>query len=130
MVQDTADGFFNVPREYLEACDLNPEDVDSPPFRAWVQARVEEARQYFEEGKRYLDDLDVLRCKIAGYWYCARFEIVLDTIERDDYILRAGYRERRNFSTWLKFAWLSVSVTLRHIARRALVTLSPSQLGR
>jgi len=117
MVLDIDDGYI-IPREYLEAHSISPQDVDSLPFRAWVRDRVEKARQYFREGKRYLDELDVLRCKIAGYWYCARFEGVLDTIERDGYILRAAYNERRTLSTWLKMAWLSVSVTLRHIARR------------
>jgi phytoene/squalene synthetase len=118
MVPDIADGYVNIPREYLEAHAISPEDVDSSPFRAWVRGRVEQARQYFREGKRYLDGLDVLRCKIAGYWYCARFEGVLDTIERDGYILRAAYNERHRFSTWLKMAWLGAFVTLRHIARR------------
>jgi phytoene/squalene synthetase len=114
---DTADGFINIPREYLEAHGIGPEDMDSPPFRAWVRDRVEQAREYFREGKRYLDDLDVLRCRIAGYWYGARFEGVLDTVERDGYILRGEYNERRKLSTWLKMPWLGVSVTLRHIAR-------------
>jgi hypothetical protein len=81
---------------------------------------MELARQYLCEGKRYLDGLDVLRCKIVGYWYCARFEGVLDTIERDGYILRPAYNERRKPSTQLKMAWLGVSLTLRHIARRTL----------
>ncbi len=113
---DTADGFINIPREYLEAHGIGPEELDSPPFRAWVRGRVEKARGYFREGKRYLDELDVLRCKIVGYWYCARFEGVLDTIERDGYILRAEYNERRKLSTWLKIAWLGISITVRHIA--------------
>jgi phytoene/squalene synthetase len=117
---DTADGFINIPREYLETYSINPEDLDNPVFRAWVRDRVEQARGYFREGKRYLDELDVLRCKIAGYWYSARFDGVLDTIERDGYILRAEYNERRKLSTWLKIAWLGVSLTLRHIARRGL----------
>jgi len=56
----------------------------------------------------------------VGYWYCARFEGVLDAIERDDYILRAEYNERRKLSVWLKLAWLSVSITLRHIVHRVL----------
>jgi len=119
MVPDTADGYINIPREYLEGHSIGPEDVDSPPFRAWVRGRVEQARQYFREGKRYLDQLDVLRCKIVGYWYCARFDGVLDVIERDGYVLRTVYNERRRLSSWLKMAWLAVSVTLRHIARRA-----------
>ena len=32
MVEDTADGYVNIPREYLEAHGIGPEDVDSPPF--------------------------------------------------------------------------------------------------
>jgi phytoene/squalene synthetase len=118
MALDTADGFINIPREYLEAHGIGPQDVNSPPFRAWVRDRVEQARGYFREGKRYLDQLGVLRCKIVGYWYCARFEGVLDTIERDGYVLRPLYDERRKASTWLKMAWLGLSLTLRHIARR------------
>ena len=55
-----------------------------------------------------------------GYWYCARFDGVLDVIERDGYVLRTVYNERRRLSSWLKMAWLAVSVTLRHIARRAV----------
>jgi phytoene/squalene synthetase len=120
MVQDIPDGFVNIPREYLETHGLSPADVDSPAFRAWVQERVELARQYFREGKRYLDELEVLRCKIAGYWYCARSEVVLDAIERNGYILRAEYNERHKLSAWLKMAWLGVSVTFRHVARRGL----------
>jgi phytoene/squalene synthetase len=115
---DTANGFINIPREYLEGHGISPENVDSPPFRAWVKNQVEQARQYFREGKRYLDELDVLRCKIVGHWYCARFEGVLDTIERDGYVLRAVYNERGKLSTRLKVAWLGISVTLRHITRR------------
>jgi phytoene/squalene synthetase len=115
---DTADGFINIPAEYLEEHDITPEDVDSDPYRAWVRERVEEARQYLFEGKRYLDELEVLRCKIAGYWYCARFEAVLDTIERDGYRLRADYEERSKLSTWLKISWLGVIVSYRHITRR------------
>lgn len=118
MVLDIKDGYINIPREYLEAHGISPQDVDSPPFRAWVRERAELARQYIREGKRYLDVLEVLRCKIVGYWYCARFEGILDAIERDGYILRAVYNERQRLLTWLKIACLGVSVTLRHIARR------------
>ncbi|HSR31571.1 MAG TPA: squalene/phytoene synthase family protein, partial [Anaerolineae bacterium] len=118
MVDDTAEGYINIPREYLEVHGIGPQDVDSPPFRAWVQARVELARQYFREGKRYIDGLDVLRCKIAAHWYCARFEGVLDTIERDGYILRAEFGSRRKLFIWLRMALLAASVTLKHIVRR------------
>ena len=63
------------------------------------------ARQYFCEGKRYLDELEVLRCKIVAYWYCARYEGVLDTIERDSYILRAQCT-RNDINSSLCSKWL------------------------
>jgi len=116
MSSDIAEGFINIPVEYLEAHGINPEDMDSLPFRVWVRSRVELAREYFRQGKRYLDELDVLRCKIAGYWYCARFEGILDDIERDGYFLRDEYPKRRSISTWLRMTWLGVSVTIRHVA--------------
>ena len=120
MVEDVSNGFVNVPREYLKAHGIGPEDVHNLALRAWVRERVELARQFFCEGKRYLDELDVLRCKIAGYWYCVRFEVVLDAIERDDYILRAEYNERRSLSTWLKMVWLSIAIIGRHLVRLSL----------
>ena len=99
--QDTLDGFFNIPEEYLQQHDLQPDDVDNPAYKDWVHQRVEIARDLFANGKRYLDELEVLRSKIAGYWYCTRFEVVLDTIEHDGYRLRAEYDERRQLSTWI-----------------------------
>jgi phytoene/squalene synthetase len=120
MYLDIADGFINIPREYLEAHGISPNDVDSTPFQAWVRNRVDQAREYFREGKRYLDDLNVLRCKIVGHWYCARFECVLDAIEHDNYTLRTVYNERGKLSTWLKIAWTAIAVTVRHFAGRVL----------
>jgi phytoene/squalene synthetase len=120
MIQDLDAGYINIPREYLEATGMTPKDTDSPPFRAWVQEQVNLAREYFRDGKRYLDEQEVLRCKIAGYWYCARFEGVLDTIESDGYKLRADYTDRRRISTGLKMGWLVISLTIKHVIRRVL----------
>ena len=69
-------------------------------------------------GEQYLDDLNLLRCKIVGHWYCARFDGVLDTIERDGYILRSSYNERRSPSTLFNILRLTASVTLRHAVGR------------
>lgn len=115
-VEDTADGFINIPQEYLEEHGIGAEDFDSLPFRAWVRARVEQARSGFLEGKRYIDQLDVLRCKIVAHWYCARFEGILDRIERDGFILRQDYKHRRKLGNWLRIAWVAAAVTLRHVA--------------
>lgn len=117
MRPDIADGFVNIPREYLDAHHIGPEDVDSPPFREWVRQRTELARRYFDRGKGYLDQLSVLRCKIAAYWYCARFEPVLETIEQDDFLLRTRYDERRSAWAWFKFGWLGISIALKHANR-------------
>ena len=74
MLRDIADGFINIPREYLEENGIGPEHIDSYPFKSWVKERVVQARDYFRDGKIYLDELDVLRSKIVGHWYCARFD--------------------------------------------------------
>jgi phytoene/squalene synthetase len=118
MHQDDLDGFINIPQEYLKKKNITHKDMDDPAFKDWVRKRVELARGFFIEGKKYLNELDVLRCKIVGYWYCARFEVVLDTIERDAYTLRKGYHERRRISTWLKILWLGLSLSFQHLFSR------------
>jgi phytoene/squalene synthetase len=119
MVPDVGEGYINIPGEYLEAHGIGPADVESEPFRAWVRVRVELARQYFRDGKRYIDGLEVLRCKIAARWYCARFEDILGTIERDGYVLRARYGKRPALLIWLGMARLAVFVTVQHCLRWA-----------
>ncbi|UCH24397.1 MAG: squalene/phytoene synthase family protein [Trueperaceae bacterium] len=118
MVVDTAHGFINIPQQTLAAHSISPADMESDPFRAWVRQRVGLARQAFREGKQYLAGLEVWRCKLAGYWYCARFEGILDAIERDGYLLRASYPEQRSFSAWLTVIRIGISVTVRHFLSR------------
>ncbi|MBN1954628.1 MAG: squalene/phytoene synthase family protein [Anaerolineae bacterium] len=118
MYQDIADGFINIPREYIAAHGLDLEQLDSPAVRDWVRQRVKRARDYFERGKQYLSRIDVLRCKIAGYWYCARFESVLDMVEVEQYRLRPEYHERRNLAAWLRIAWLGITIATNHVFRR------------
>lgn len=117
MSEDTAEGFINIPKEYLEENDISPTDFDREPYLKWVKSRVELSREYFDRGKQYLNSLGVLRCKMVGYWYCARFEGVLDSIENDNYLLRHEYSESRNLSTWLEIAKLGISVPVRHLGR-------------
>ena len=117
MSEDTAEGFINIPKEYLEEHDISPTDFDSEAYLIWVKSRVELSREYFDRGKQYLNSLGVLRCKMVGYWYCARFEGVLDSIENDNYLLRPEYSESRNLLTWLEIAKLGISVPIRHLGR-------------
>lgn len=114
MREDLPAGYVNIPGEILPSSCVRAEDLDGEFFRSWVRGEVGRARRLLREGRRYIDSLDVLRCKLAGVWYCARFERVLDLIERDGYRLRLDYPERKSFATWMHIAGLSIPVAVRH----------------
>ena len=99
MLRDTLDdiaaGYYNIPRQVVEAAGISPADVEHPAYRDWVRGRVDEARRCFRAGREYLGRVEALRCRIAGYAYMHRFELVLDSIERDGFWLRAQYPERK-----------------------------------
>jgi phytoene/squalene synthetase len=118
MLQDDMDGFINIPREYLAANEIDNTDIRASAYKTWVQARVELARENFTEGKQYLNSLDNLRVKVVGHWYCARFEVVLDTIENDGFVLRNEYHERRRLSTWIKMLWLGIYLSYLHFVQQ------------
>jgi phytoene/squalene synthetase len=118
MLEDLTAEIINIPAEYLVEYGMGMEDINSERFCQWVRERVELARYCFQEGKTYIDSLEVLRCKLAGILYCARFECVLKAIERDRYRLRAEYPERHALKIWLEMARLGILVTLKHFARR------------
>lgn len=104
-LEDSAAGYYNIPREFLEARAIAADDVGHPAYRAWVRSRVRKARSCLEAGKAYLARVSNLRCRIAGYAYIARFEGVLDTMEREGYQLRARYSECTRLWTGIKSAW-------------------------
>lgn len=109
MLRDTYDdvqaGYYNIPREVLEANQIGPRDVHSPAYRAWVKSRVQKAQRYFEAGRAYLGQVESLRCRLAGLSYTARFEWLLDTIESEGYNLRPLYEERKSAGTALRMSW-------------------------
>jgi phytoene/squalene synthetase len=93
-IEDVQMGYFNVPREMLDANHIAPQDVQSDAYRAWVQNRVELARSYFMIGREYFNRVENPRCRLAGFAYIARFEHVLDAIEQAGYVLQAAYPPR------------------------------------
>jgi phytoene/squalene synthetase len=111
-IEDAAVGYYNIPREYLHAHQIGPQDVDSKPYRAWVQSRVQLARRYLKMGQGYLAQVQNLRCRMAGYLYIARFETVLDAIERDGYRLRAAYPECKTIRAGIRIGWSTFSKAL------------------
>jgi len=115
MLEDLPRGIVNVAVEDIAAFGLDLEEPHSEAFQRWTRLQVAEARRFFEQGKRYIDSLDFLRAKLAGVWYCARFECVLRAIERDGCRLRLEYPERHCLASWLKMIRLGLAVTLKHI---------------
>lgn len=104
-MEDVDSGYFNIPREYLQAHGISPRDVTSQAYREWVCGRVQLARGYFELARECTSQIRNLRCRLAGYAYTARFEWMLRAIERDDYYLRSEYPERKRFAAGFWMIW-------------------------
>ena len=119
MLRDTFDdarvGYYNIPREVLEPNHMGPQDVQSDAYRTWVESRVRLARGYFKAGKEYFARVQNLRCRLACCAYIARFEWLLDTVEREGYLLRPQYDERKSAATglWVGGHTLSSMFNLR-----------------
>jgi hypothetical protein len=103
--EDIAAGYFNIPCEYLDAQGIEPSEVTSAPYRAWVRDRVQLARAYFRAGADYLAQVQNRRCRIAGFAYMARFQTILAAIEREHYRLRPAYPERKSLGAALRMGW-------------------------
>ncbi len=117
MLRDTYDdlqaGYYNVPREMLDANRIGAQDVRSDAYRSWVKSRVQLAREYFKAGKDYFARVENPRCRLACYAYISRFEWLLDTIEREGYLLRPLYNERKSAGTGLRMGLLTLSSMFR-----------------
>jgi phytoene/squalene synthetase len=116
MLRDTYDdvqaGYYNIPREVLEANGIQPYEIHSKAYQHWVQSRVNLARQYFKAGRRYLERVEESRCRLAGLAYTARFEWVLDTIDQEGYSLRPEYNERKGLGAGLQMGLLTLSLMM------------------
>lgn len=121
MLRDTFDdvqaGYYNIPREVLESHHMQPQDIQSKAYRSWVQSRVQLAQKCFQSGKEYFAQVEEPRCRLAGYAYTARFEWLLETIERENYFLRPEYMERKSLGTGLRMA-LSTLFALNNVQER------------
>jgi phytoene/squalene synthetase len=132
MLRDTFDdvqaGYYNVPREVLESNHIQPGDLQSQGYRAWVQNRVKLARKCFQSGKQYFAQIQEPRCRLAGSAYMARFEWLLDTIEREAYFLRPAYSERKSLGTglWMAASTLAALISFRKGETRPHTVVSQS----
>lgn len=108
-IEDTANGYYNIPGEYLELHAITPHDIASEAYRAWVRDRVEQAQHCLAAGRRYLEQVQNLRCRVAGCAYIARFEGVLQMLRRDDYLIKPDYAGHLRFTSGLR----TIGSTLR-----------------
>jgi squalene/phytoene synthase len=131
MLRDTyADlqaGYFNVPRELLDANSIGPEGVQTRAYRAWVAGRCQLARRHFEGARDYFARVQNRRHRLAGLAYMARFEWLIETIEREGYRLRPDYAERTSFAAALRMGWLATSSAIG--LRRSLSDSAQPEAG-
>ena len=66
LMDDLENGFFNIPHEQIEVYNIDINTSDTGQLQSWVQSQVNLARRYFQDGKSYLNNLNALRCKLAG----------------------------------------------------------------
>ena len=134
MLRDTFDdiqaGYYNIPREVLEAERMQPQDTQTKAYRDWVRGRVELARECFKAGRDYLARVENPRCRLAGLAYTARFEWLLDTIEQENYILRPEYSERKSLGTGLHMGLSTLSALINGRNRKILPQAVVSQSWR
>lgn len=124
-IEDVQAGYYNIPREVLETGHIEPQDVYSDAYLTWVKKRVKLARLYFETGRDYIRHTQSLRCRLAGFAYTARFEWVLDTIEREGYRLRENYDDRKHLRSGLQIIWHALSSMMNWRWPEALPKQSP-----
>ncbi len=105
MLEDIDLGYINIPGDVLRSKQISPNDLTSEAFRAWVGERVSLARQCFCTGRKYFAKVKSLRCRLAACAYLARFEWMLEAIERDGYQLRRNYPERKSLRAGGWMAW-------------------------
>jgi phytoene/squalene synthetase len=118
-LEDVENGYYNIPSEYIATRGITPEDVKSQAYRDWVCGRVQVARGYFKMGRECTAQVKNLRCRLAGYAYTARFEWMLDAIERDNYCLRSEYPERKSLRTGLWMIWTTVTSMFASLSIKA-----------
>jgi phytoene/squalene synthetase len=109
LLRDTAPdvraGYYNVPREILESASIGPGDVHCDAYRAWVEDRVRLARTDLDAGRAFFRAAECRRFRLAGLAYIARFEWLIDTLEREEFRLRPAYPDRDGIGRLARTTW-------------------------
>ena len=128
--EDVQMGYYNIPHEVLEAGHIKPQDIQCRVYRAWVQSRIQLARNYFNAGKQCISQVENRRCRIAGFAYMSRFEWLLHTIEREAYVLRPEYSDRKSLRTKYQMTLLTLSSMFNSRGKQRIFQPIHSQIWR
>jgi hypothetical protein len=122
MLEDSAIGYFNIPRELMEADSFEIYEVDHPSYRKWVKMRIEQADLFFKAGRNFLALINNLRCRIACCAYIARFEWLALVVKKHGYLLHAKYPERKTLKAtiWMMGNIFSTILGIDHRERQTL----------
>lgn len=126
---DVAAGYYNVPREVLAASSIGPLDVRCDAYRAWVIERARLARRDLAAGRSYFERVQSLRHRLAGLAYIARFECILEMLERDDYRVRAVYHGRPSAAATVRIG-TALTASLLQLPGRAAGSASLRRAAR
>ena len=118
MLEDVQNGIINIPLEAFDELGISIENLNNEVFRHWVGGQIQIARQAFEEGQGYIASINVVRCKLAGEWYLARFECILNAIEGEGYKLRLEYPERHCLAAWGEMMRIGIKVIVEYVTIR------------
>jgi len=131
-LEDAEAGYFNIPAEVIRLRGISPKDVTSDPYREWVCGRVQLARGYFKAGRECTAQVRNLRCRLAGYAYTARFEWMLNAIEKENYCLRCKYPERKSLQAamWMAGSVLKEWIHLPALKVSHILALQPIRFGK
>ncbi len=113
--EDLADGFMNIPKEYLDENKIQPTDIKNQVLKEWVKMRIEEAKQKFISGREYINQIPSLRSKIAATLYCVRFEWLMTEYEKNNYNLDTKLSHRNNLVSYLRMIYYFATTTFRHL---------------
>jgi phytoene/squalene synthetase len=128
--EDLHMGYYNVPCEVLEAAHIQPHAIQSKAYCEWVRSRVQLARKYFNAGREYIAQVENTRCRLAGFAYMARFEWLLHTIEREAYVLRPEYTERKSLGTKCQMGWMALLSMINPRSKHLIYQPEHSQIWR
>jgi hypothetical protein len=128
---DVRAGYFNVPREVLEASSIGPSDLRCDAYRAWVKERVFLARACFDAGRSYFANVESRRHRLAGIAYMARFEWLMEALERNDFMVQEDYAEQRSLAFGMRIGGhVAASLAGLHRFRRPEVPVATTGADR